>query len=166
MQRVRAARHRAAASVVSLLLCACDAAFAQSRGATREQQQYCANIAASAETLRLERRRKELAELETEVGGRLQALETRQNELRALVDRLDAFERNASEALVGLYSRMKPDAAAAQLAELDEDVAAALVLQLKTKISSAILGEMDAARAAALAKKISDFRKSSATRKP
>ncbi|WP_281800366.1 hypothetical protein [Methylocystis echinoides] len=61
---------------------------------------------------------------------------------------------------------MKPDAAAAQLAELDEDIAAALVLQFKSKTSSAILSEMDAARAAALAKRISDLRKSSAGRKP
>lgn len=140
--------------------------MAEQRAAAKEQQQYCANIAAAAETLRLERRRKELAELETQVSAKLQALETRQNELRALVDRLDAFDRNAGDALVGLYSRMKPDAAAAQLAELEEDVAAALILQLKTKVSSAILGEMKAASAAALAKKISDLRKSSAGRKP
>lgn len=134
--------------------------------ASREQQQHCANIAASAETLRLERRRQELAALEAEVAARVQALETRQNALRVILDRLDAFERNAGEALIGLYSRMKPDAAAAQLAELDEDVAAALLLQLKGKVSSAILNEMPAARGAALVKKISDLRKSSAARKP
>jgi flagellar motility protein MotE (MotC chaperone) len=139
---------------------------AETRASEKEQQQICANVAASSETLRLERRRKELADLEAEVSKRLQALETRQEELRALVDRLDAFDRNASEALVGLYARMKPDAAAAQLAELDDDIAVALVLQLKTKSSSAILSEMSAARAAALAKRISDLRKSSAERKP
>jgi flagellar motility protein MotE (MotC chaperone) len=157
-------RHAAALGLSSIL--AMGLAHAEARTGSKEQQQYCANIAASSETLRLERRRKELADLESEVAKRLQALETRQNELRSLVDRLDAFERNASEALVGLYSRMKPDAAAAQLAQLDDDISAALVLQLKTKVSSAILGEMDAARAAALAKKISDLRKASAGRKP
>lgn len=156
----------AAAAWALLYTLACDSAQAQSRPTQKDQQQYCNNIAASSETLRLERRRKELADLETEVTKRVQALETRQEELRALVDRLDAFERNANEALVGLYARMKPDAAAAQLAELDEDIAAALVLQFKSKTSSAILSEMDAARAAALAKRISDLRKSSAGRKP
>ncbi len=134
--------------------------------ASREQQQYCANIAASAETLHLERRRSELAQLESEVTARLQALETRQNELRIILDRLDAFERNAGDALVALYSKMKPEAAAAQLAELDDDVAAALMLQLKGKVSSAILNEMPLAKGAALVKKISDLRKSSASRKP
>ncbi len=163
-RRVASAIGRAAACTLLFAL-ACEPAGTQVKAASKEQQQYCANIAASAETLRLERRRKELAELETEVSKRLQALETRQNELRALVDRLDAFQRNADEALIGLYSRMKPDAAAAQLAELDEDVSASLVLQLKTKVSSAILSEMEAARAAALAKKISDLRKASAGRK-
>ncbi len=134
--------------------------------AAREQQQYCATVAASAETLRLERRRGELARLETEMATRLQALETRQTELRAIVDRLDAFERNAGEALVALYSRMKPEAAAAQFSELDDDVAAALMLALKGKVSSAILNEMPPTRGAALIKRISDLRKSSAARTP
>jgi flagellar motility protein MotE (MotC chaperone) len=156
---------RAAACTLSVVV-ACGSAQAQARAVPKEQQQFCTNIAASSETLRLERRRKELADLEAEVGKRLEALETRQNELRVLVDRLDAFERTASEALLGLYSRMKPDAAAAQIAELDEDLGAALVLQLKPKVSSAILGEMNSARAAALARKISDLRKASAGRKP
>lgn len=154
----------AAAWALSLAL-PCESALAQARAGAKDQQQFCANIAASSETLRLERRRKELAELEGEVSKRLEALEARQNELRSLVDRLDAFERNANEALVNLYSRMKPDAAAAQLAQLDEDIGAALVLQLKPKVSSAILGEMGAERAAALEKKISDLRKASAGRK-
>lgn len=142
-----------------------DAGAGQS-AASREQQQFCASVAASAETLRLERRRKELAQIETEIAARLQALDARQTELRVIIDRLDAFERNAGEALVGLYSRMKPEAAAAQFSELDDDVAAALMLQLKGKVSSAILNEMPPARGAALIKKISELRKSSAARKP
>ncbi len=132
----------------------------------RDIQQYCANVAASAEAVRLERRRKQLAELEHEIAARLTALDAKQQELRALLDRLEAFERKTSDALVGLYSRMKPEAAAAQLAQIDDDVAAALMLQLKAKISSAILGEMEASRGAALAKKIADMRNVSDGRKP
>lgn len=129
-------------------------------------QQYCANVAASAEALRLERRRKQLSELETQMASRLSTLDAKQQELRALLDRLEAFERKTSDALVGLYSRMKPEAAAAQLAQIDDDVAAALMLQLKTKISSAILGEMEASRGAALAKKIADMRNVTDGKKP
>lgn len=132
----------------------------------RDVQQYCANVAASAEALRLERRRKQLAELEGEIASRLSTLDAKQQELRALLDRLEAFERKTGDALVGLYSRMKPEAAAAQLAQVDDDIAAALMLQLKTKISSAILGEMEASRGAALAKKIADLRNVMDGRKP
>jgi flagellar motility protein MotE (MotC chaperone) len=169
IKRVGALRRQAIASAMIPLLFwlarVTDAEAGPGAG-VRDEQHYCADIAASVETLRLERRRHELARLETEVTARLQALETRQNELRVIVDRLDSFERNASEALVGLYARMKPEAAAAQLSELDDDVAAALLLQLKGKVSSAILNEISVARGAALVKKISDLRKSSAARQP
>jgi flagellar motility protein MotE (MotC chaperone) len=134
--------------------------------AARDAQQYCANVAASAEAIRLERRRKQLAELEGEVNARLAALESKQNELRGVIDRLEAFERKTSDALTGLYSRMKPEAAAAQLTQLDDEIAAALMLQLKAKVSSAILGEMEASRGAALAKKIAELRNSTNGKKP
>ncbi|WP_442754946.1 MotE family protein [Methylocystis sp. JAN1] len=132
----------------------------------RDIQQYCANVAASAEALQIERRRRQLAELESEIAARLASLEARRQELRSLLDRIDAFERKTSDALVGLYSRMKPEAAAAQLTQIDDDVAAALILQLKAKISSAILGEMEASRGAALAKRIADLRGGADEKKP
>lgn len=133
--------------------------------ALKAQREYCANIAAAAEELRLERRRKELAELEKEVSVRLEALEKRQNELRASLDRLDAFEHKANEALVGFYSGMKPEAAASHFAQLDDDVAASLMLRMKAKVSSLILAEMDAMRGAALVKVISDLRQTNLGRK-
>jgi flagellar motility protein MotE (MotC chaperone) len=126
--------------------------------ALKAEHEYCANIAAAAEELRLERRRRELAELEKEVDVRLQKLEARQIELRATLDRLDAFEHKANEALVGLYAGMKPEAAAAQFAQLEDDVAAALILRMRAKTSSLILAEMEATRGAALVKMISDLR--------
>jgi flagellar motility protein MotE (MotC chaperone) len=134
--------------------------------ALKAQRESCANIAAAAEELRLERRRKELAELEKEVSVRLQALEKRQNELRSSLDRLDAFEHKVNESLIGLYSGMKPEAAAAHFAQLDDDVAAALMMNMKAKASSLILAEMDATRGAALVKVISDLRQTRPGRKP
>jgi flagellar motility protein MotE (MotC chaperone) len=131
-----------------------------------DQQEYCSNIAASAESLRLERRRKELTELESQLTARLSTLEAKQNELRALLDRLDAFDKKSGETLIGLYSRMKPEVAAAQIAQLDDEIAASLIFGLKTKTSSAILGEMEAGRGAALAKKIAQLRASNEGKKP
>lgn len=125
----------------------------------KETQQYCANVAAAAEAIRLDRRRKELAALEGEIAARLSMLASKQQELRLLLDRLEAFERRTNDALIGLYSRMKPEMAAAQLAQLDDEIAAALMLQLKAKASSAILGEMEASHGAALARKIVELRR-------
>ena len=71
-----------------------------------------------------------------------------------------------SEALVGLYSGMKPESAAAHFAQLDDDVAASLMLRMKSKVSSLILAEMDAMRGAALVKVISDLRNANPGKKP
>ncbi len=160
---------RAAGAIVLSSFClirTAPPANAAPAAASKEHEQACANIAASTETLRLERRRQELAQLESEVAGKLQALEKRQNELRGIVDRLDAFERSAGESLTGLFTRMKAEVAASQLVELEDDVAAALLLQLKGKVSAAILNEMPPARGAELVRKIASLRKSSAERKP
>jgi flagellar motility protein MotE (MotC chaperone) len=56
---------------------------------------------------------------------------------------------------VGFYTRMRPDAAALQLATLDEEMAAAVVMKLETKVASQIMGEMDPERAAKIASIIS-----------
>ena len=50
---------------------------------------------------------------------------------------------------------MRPEAAAAQLAALDERTAAAVLAKLNSRIASAILGEMDTPRAVSLAQLIS-----------
>ncbi len=138
---------------------ACRAAEGETSAATAipGAQENCANVAASAEAVRIERRRQQLASLEKEIATRLAALDEKREELRKLLERLDAFERKTSDSLVGLYARMKPEAAAAQLAQLDDDIAAALMLQLKSKISSSILAEMEASRGAALAKRIAEL---------
>lgn len=166
----RAVFHAVLAGVLGLASASAEpgapAPRASSLAKPKELDSYCANIAASVESGRLERGRRELAELEGHLSERLAALESKERELRALLDRLDAFQSKSNESLVGLYARMKPEAAAAQLAQLDEDTAAALMLQLKTKVSSAILSEMEAARGAALAKKIAQLRNSMDGKRP
>lgn len=125
-----------------------------SQAAGQETQQYCANVAAAAGAARLAYQELRLAEIDQQLQKRLAELESKRAELQDLLDRYDAFVRKTDETLVGVYARMKPDAAAAQLANLDEDSAAALLMQLKPKNSSAILNEMDAVRGAQLTKKI------------
>lgn len=120
-----------------------------------EAQQYCANIAAAAGIARNARQEKRLAEIEQQIGQRLSELEAKRAELQELLDRHDAFVRKADEQIIAIYARMRPETAAAQLADMDEESAAALLFRLQPKYSSAILNEMETSRAVVLAKKIS-----------
>jgi flagellar motility protein MotE (MotC chaperone) len=121
-------------------------------------QNLCANISASIEAERLSRQQKALTEIEAEIGKRLAALETKENEVSSQIERIESFEKKIDESLVAFYAGMKADAAAAQLSELEDDIAAGILLKLKTKSSSAILNEMQAARGAALIKRIGRLR--------
>ena len=52
--------------------------------------------------------------------------------------------------MLRIYARMRPDAAALQLAALDEETAAAVLTKLEPRTASLILNEMDPAQAARL----------------
>jgi flagellar motility protein MotE (MotC chaperone) len=123
----------------------------------RDIQHYCSSIAAAADSARISRQEARLRELEEQVRRRGNELEGKQRELRQLVDKYEIFIHRADEALVKIYARMKPDAAAAHLASIDEEMAAALLFQLNPKISGAILNEITASRGATLIKKIASF---------
>ncbi len=71
-------------------------------------------------------------------------------EFQEWLKRRDEFIAKAEGNLVKLYSKIKPDAAAPQLAAMDEEAAAALLLKLSAKTSSAILDQMETAKAARL----------------
>ena len=77
-------------------------------------------------------------------------LEAKRAEYQEWLQRRDEFINKAEGSLVALYSKIKPDAAAMQLADLDEEAAAALLLKLSPRNASAILNQMDAAKAARL----------------
>lgn len=126
--------------------------------AEKEMQDLCANIAASIEVERISREKLALGELETQIRTRLAALEAKEIEVKARIDRLEAFEKKTDGSLISFYAGMKADAAAAQLAELDDDIAAGILLKLRAKASSAILNEMPADRGAALIRRIGRLR--------
>ena len=77
-------------------------------------------------------------------------LESKKAEFQEWLKRRDEFISKAEGNLVKLYSKIKPDAAAPQLAAMDEEAAAALLLKLSAKASSAILDQMETAKAARL----------------
>lgn len=118
-------------------------------------QQYCFNTVDSASDARFAWQAQKIKDMEAELEKRVQKLQAKTEEYKAWLERRDAFSRKAHEKLVGFYSRMRPDAAAVQLATLDENVAAAVVTKLETKVASQIMGEMDPDRAAKIAMIIS-----------
>jgi flagellar motility protein MotE (MotC chaperone) len=118
-------------------------------------QQYCFNSADAAADARFAWQAKKIKDMEAELDKRSRQLEAKTQEYKTWLARRDDFSRKAHEKLVGFYSRMRPDAAAVQLATLDEDMAAAVVTKLETKVASQIMGEMDPESAAKIAEIIS-----------
>jgi flagellar motility protein MotE (MotC chaperone) len=132
-----------------------------------ESKQYCAEISATAAAARNARQEKELMELEQRIAQRTADLEAKRAELLEIVERHEALAKKADERLIAIYARMRPDAAASQLADMEEEVAAAMLMRLQPKQSSAILNEMEAARAVALTKKVAALTTfATASRKP
>jgi len=111
---------------------------------------YCENIADAALDARFLHQKGELARLEQELAKKTTLLESKKTEFQEWLKRRDEFISKAEGNLVKLYSKIKPDAAAPQLAAMDEEAAAALLLKLSAKASSAILDQMETAKAARL----------------
>lgn len=113
-------------------------------------ESYCANIADAAADARFAWQLRELRELDAELQRRIDILEKRTAEYREWLARRDAFVQKAQESLVRIFSRMRPDAAASQLAAMDEETAAAVLTKLEPRNASAILNEMPPGPAARL----------------
>ena len=116
----------------------------------RLAREYCLNIADAAADARLAWQKKTLADLEQEIAKRVELLEAKTAEYQKWLARRDEFSKKAQENVVTIYSRMKPDAAAAQLVAMDEEMAAAVLTKLDPRNASAILNEMEATQAARL----------------
>lgn len=118
-------------------------------------EQYCFNTADTAADARFAWQAKKIQEMEAELNKRAEQLAAKTEEYKTWLERRDEFARKAHEKLVGFYSRMRADAAAAQLAAIDEETAAAVVTKLETKVASQIMGEMEPMQAARIASVIS-----------
>ena len=116
-----------------------------------EITKYCTNIAAAASDARFSWQTGKLAELEVRIKTRIQDLDAKQAELRGWIDKRDAMIKQANEKLVGIYAKMRPEAAAAQISTLDDDMAATVLSQLPQRPASAIFNELSADRASKLA---------------
>ena len=118
-------------------------------------EQYCFNTSDSASDARFAWQAKKIQEMEAALDQKAQQLEAKTEEYKRWLARRDDFARKAHDKLVGFYTRMRADAAAAQLATVDEEMAAAVMMTLDNKVAGAIMGEMDPERAAKIAEIIS-----------
>jgi flagellar motility protein MotE (MotC chaperone) len=122
-------------------------------GPQTDAERYCRNIADLAKEAKFEWQVKTIGELEDALAERTRQLEDKRHEVEDWLAKRQNFMAMAEERLVGIYSKMKPDAASAQIRELRPLAGAALLMKLQPRIASAILNEMpteDAARLASL----------------
>jgi flagellar motility protein MotE (MotC chaperone) len=115
-----------------------------------EAQLYCSNIATTAADAKLAWQAKRLAELEAQLKQRMTELDAKQAEYKEWLQKREALQKKADDNVVAIYSKMRPEAAAAQLAVMEDATAAAILSKLNARVAGAILNEMDASKAARL----------------
>jgi flagellar motility protein MotE (MotC chaperone) len=114
-------------------------------------QQYCTNVRDAAADARFAWQMEALRDLEEQVDDRIAALDARQAEFEDWLRRREELAAKAKATLVAVYANMRPDAAAQQLAILEDEEAAAVLTNLVPRTASAIMTEMEPERAAQLA---------------
>lgn len=112
--------------------------------------QYCEGIMDAARDARFARQKAALDAMEKQIEDRIAKLEAKRAEYESWLARREEFLRKADDAVIAVFSQMRPDAASAQLTIMGDDPAAAILAKLNARVASAILNEMDPARAARL----------------
>lgn len=112
--------------------------------------QYCARVGDIAATSQFAKQRQALAKAQSEVEERIKTLTEKSEELKTWTQRREEFLKKATESLLAIYGKMKPEVAATQLVAMNHMTAAAIVAKLPPKAAGAILAEMDPQRAARL----------------
>lgn len=115
-----------------------------------EIQRFCSNIADAARDRRYSLQAKELETLQAEIDKRMKALEEKRAEYEEWLKRRNDFMAQAEEGVVKIYARMRPDAAAERLAEVNSELAAAILMKLDSRQAGVILNEMERKAAATL----------------
>ncbi|WP_208983611.1 MotE family protein [Pannonibacter carbonis] len=127
-----------------------------------DAQMYCRNTGNAANDARLAWQTWNLIALEEKVKVRIHELERKRAEYEAWVERREKVLSEVEGHVVAIFQRMRPEAAAAQLATLDENTAVAVLVKLNARAASQILDEMEPARAAQLTHSMAGLTKSEA----
>ncbi|TFV78702.1 hypothetical protein E4K64_05830 [Bradyrhizobium frederickii] len=127
--------------------------------ADNEVALFCSNVADPAVDARLAWQLKELEKAESLLRERIAEVEAKRAEYEKWMALRDDFLKKAEASVVEIYSRMKPEAAATQIAGMADETAAAVLAKLSPRSSSAIFNEMETARAAHLADLLGGMRR-------
>jgi flagellar motility protein MotE (MotC chaperone) len=133
---------------------------------TSDAASFCSAIRDPAAEARFAWQANTLKGLETRLADTLKKLEERKAELQLLTDQRAAEVKQAEARMTEIFSRMRPDAAALQLATMDQAVAVAVLGKLTPRAASAVLNEMEASRAAQLAEVMGGRRSQPNSRTP
>ncbi|MEW6438198.1 MAG: MotE family protein [Pseudomonadota bacterium] len=119
-----------------------------------EVRMFCANNVSTAGAARVAWQAAKLEELEARLQQKIDELEAKRAEYEDWLRKRDEALKKASADIVAIYAKMEPEAAANELAQMDDTMAAAVLSKLNTRTASSILGQMDPARAAQLTDKM------------
>lgn len=131
--------------------------------APSDAQAYCTGITDPAREARFNWQASTLKALEAKLQGTMAELEVKKAAFQKMVDEREAVLKRVEDQVVQIFSRMRPEAAATQLATMDQQLAAALLAKLAPRTASAVLNEMEAARAAQLTETLTGIVGRSAT---
>ena len=115
-----------------------------------EIRQFCSNIADAAKDRRYALQVMELEKLKKEIDARVAKLEAKRTEYEEWLKRREDFMAKAEASVVDIYSKMKADAAAERLSEVEPMLAASILMKLNTRQAGVILNEMNSKSAAKL----------------
>jgi flagellar motility protein MotE (MotC chaperone) len=113
-------------------------------------EQYCSSVVDAAAAAQIAQQTTTMRKAQKQLDDRVARLAAKTEELKGWIKKREDFTAHATESLVEIYSKMDPEAAAHQLAAMDELTAAAITSKLSPKVSSLVLAEMDPTKAARL----------------
>src|SRR5262249_16803158 len=114
---------------------------ASAAASDNEVMQFCSNVTDPAVDARLAWQLKELEKAESQLRERIAEVEAKRAEYEKWMALRDEFLKKAEASMVEIYSRMRPEAAAPQIAGMADETAAAVLPNLTPKNSTAIFND-------------------------
>ena len=115
-----------------------------------DYQKFCFNIADAARDARYARQARQLRDMEQRLKELLRKLEEKRAEYEDWVQRRKEITDHMTRSMLEVYAKMDPEAAAAQISQMEYAVAVAILTGLGAQKASAILNEMDPRKAGRL----------------